>query len=65
MRVLLTGASSFTGAWFVHALAEAGHEVVAPLRAAGGYDDPIRRRRWKAAPAWSRPRRSARPPSWP
>ena len=45
MRVLLTGASSFTGAWFVHALAEAGHEVVAPLRAAGGYDDPIRRRR--------------------
>lgn len=37
MRVLFTGASSFTGAWFVRALAEAGAEVVAPLR--GGLDD--------------------------
>lgn len=32
MRILLTGASSFTGYWFAHALAEAGHVVVAPLR---------------------------------
>ncbi len=32
MRVLLTGASSFTGFWFARALAEAGHEVVMPLR---------------------------------
>ena len=31
MRILLTGASSFTGYWFAHALAKAGHEVVAPL----------------------------------
>ena len=29
MRVVLTGASSFTGYWFVRALAEAGHEVTA------------------------------------
>jgi UDP-glucose 4-epimerase len=37
MRVLLTGASSFTGCWFAHALAEAGHEVTATLRG-GSYD---------------------------
>ena len=27
MKILFTGASSFTGYWFVKALAEAGHEV--------------------------------------
>jgi UDP-glucose 4-epimerase len=32
MKLLLTGASSFTGYWFAEALAAAGHEVVAPLR---------------------------------
>lgn len=31
MRVLLTGASSFTGHWFARALSAAGHEVVATL----------------------------------
>lgn len=31
MRVLLTGASSFTGFWFACMLADAGHEVTAPL----------------------------------
>jgi UDP-glucose 4-epimerase len=31
VRVLLTGASSFTGYWFARALAGAGHHVVAPL----------------------------------
>ena len=34
MKILLTGASSFTGFWFASQLAKAGHEVVAPLRAA-------------------------------
>lgn len=32
MRVLFTGASSFTGFWFVRELARAGHEVVAIFR---------------------------------
>ncbi len=36
MKILLTGASSFTGYWFAAALAAAGHHVVAPLR--GGLD---------------------------
>lgn len=34
MRILLTGASSFTGTWFAEALVGAGHEVVAALRGA-------------------------------
>ncbi|HVH75208.1 MAG TPA: NAD(P)-dependent oxidoreductase [Stellaceae bacterium] len=34
MRILLTGASSFTGFWFAKALAEAGHEVWASLASA-------------------------------
>jgi nucleoside-diphosphate-sugar epimerase len=36
MKILLTGASSFTGHWFAEALLKAGHDVVAPLR--GGLD---------------------------
>ncbi len=31
MKILFTGASSFTGFWFVKALAAAGHEVTCPL----------------------------------
>jgi UDP-glucose 4-epimerase len=49
MRVLLTGISSFTGLWFARALRAAGHEVVAPLRAAAGYQDPLRRARMAEA----------------
>jgi UDP-glucose 4-epimerase len=33
VNILLTGASSFTGYWFAKALSEAGHRVVATLRA--------------------------------
>ena len=32
MKILLTGASSFTGLWFVRALHQAGHQVPAALR---------------------------------
>lgn len=31
MKILLTGASSFTGTWFALGLSKAGHEVLAPL----------------------------------
>jgi UDP-glucose 4-epimerase len=36
MRIVLTGASSFTGYWFARALRDAGHEIVALL---SGSDD--------------------------
>ena len=42
MRILLTGASSFTGAWFARKLAQSGHDVVAPLRRARSDYDGIR-----------------------
>jgi len=46
MKILFTGASSFTGSWFVRELAAAGHEVSATLRqAAEAYPDGVRRGR--------------------
>jgi nucleoside-diphosphate-sugar epimerase len=45
MKILFTGASSFTGYWFVKTLAEAGHEVICPLRGAPGHYDNIRKQR--------------------
>jgi nucleoside-diphosphate-sugar epimerase len=38
MRVLFTGASSFTGFWFVRELVVAGHQVVAAFRGDRKYD---------------------------
>src|SRR5208282_4902829 len=38
MRILFTGASSFTGYWFVRELVAAGHEVVAACRGDGRYE---------------------------
>jgi UDP-glucose 4-epimerase len=39
MRILFTGASSFTGYWFVRELVAAGHEVVAACRGDGRYEE--------------------------
>ena len=38
MRILLTGASSFTGYWFARELVTAGHEVIAAFRGDGCYE---------------------------
>jgi UDP-glucose 4-epimerase len=38
MRILFTGASSFTGYWFVRELVAGGHEVVAAMRGDGAYE---------------------------
>jgi UDP-glucose 4-epimerase len=32
MKILFTGASSFTGYWFIKTLAAAGHKIICPLR---------------------------------
>jgi nucleoside-diphosphate-sugar epimerase len=45
MRILFTGASSFTGSWFVKALVEQGHSIVAPMRRAQSDYDPLRHAR--------------------
>jgi len=46
VKVLLTGASSFTGYWFARALHEAGLHAVAPLRAAAAsYREGVRAER--------------------
>jgi nucleoside-diphosphate-sugar epimerase len=55
VRVLFTGASSFTGAWFVRELAAAGHEVTAVFtRQLQDYDEPLRRERVELAAAHAR-----------
>jgi UDP-glucose 4-epimerase len=45
MRILFTGASSFTGMWFVQRLIEQGHEVVAVLRSKESDYSEIRKER--------------------
>ncbi len=47
MKILFTGASSFTGYWFVKTLAAAGHEIVCPLRGAGDRYDGVRKSRFE------------------
>jgi nucleoside-diphosphate-sugar epimerase len=56
VKILFTGASSFTGCWFVRELAAAGHEVTALFRLPiERYPDPVRRRRAALAAERSRP----------
>src|SRR4051812_27282513 len=50
MRVLLTGASSFSGMWIAQALAMAGYEVTAVART-GSYADPLRQARMERVAA--------------
>jgi UDP-glucose 4-epimerase len=45
MKILFTGASSFTGFWFVRALAGVGHEVIAPLRGTPSAYEGVRKMR--------------------
>src|SRR4051794_35177542 len=46
MKILFTGASSFTGSWFVKALSSAGHDVVATFRQQEeAYPDELRKLR--------------------
>ena len=46
MKILFTGGSSFTGCWFIHELARAGHDVVATFRQSpDAYPDELRRER--------------------
>ena len=42
MRILFTGASSFTGYWFVRELAATGHDVTATFRKPAGEYTEIR-----------------------
>lgn len=52
MKILLTGASSFTGLWFARALHAAGHSVVMPLRGtADSYGAGVRADRVRALAA--------------
>jgi nucleoside-diphosphate-sugar epimerase len=52
LRILFTGASSFTGSWFVRELVDAGHDVTAVFRReAAGYADALRCRRVSAVAA--------------
>ena len=54
MKILFTGASSFTGFWLVAGLAAAGHQVTCPLtRGVAAYTD-LRRRRVEQLPPLAR-----------
>ena len=56
MKVLFTGASSFTGFWFARELVNAGHEVVATFRRnRDGYTDAVRRERVERLQGLCRP----------
>jgi len=45
MKILFTGASSFTGFWFVKTLAAAGHEIICPVTKGPDHYADVRRQR--------------------
>lgn len=53
MKILLTGASSFTGFWFAGQLRQAGHEVVAALRGSPGAYEGVRAQRAARLGGWA------------
>jgi len=55
MKILFTGASSFTGMWFVKALSEAGHDVTAIFRSPLESYSGIRRQRVEQLKSICRP----------
>ncbi|HEY3782978.1 MAG TPA: NAD(P)-dependent oxidoreductase [Fimbriimonadaceae bacterium] len=55
MKILLTGASSFTGFWFAKKLAEAGHEVVCTFTQSSEDYTGIRNQRVEALSGFVRP----------
>ncbi len=56
MKILFTGASSFTGFWFIRELSAAGHQVTAVFRKGPEeYPDEVRRRRVVLATEACRP----------
>lgn len=56
MKILFTGGSSFTGAWFIKELTAAGHAVTAVFRKrAEEYPDDVRRRRVELVHRVARP----------
>jgi nucleoside-diphosphate-sugar epimerase len=55
MKILFTGASSYTGYWFVKTLAAAGHELICPLRGAPANYDGVRKTRVENLQAFCRP----------
>ncbi len=55
MKILLTGASSFTGMWFARELAATGHEVCATMTRSPGCYEGLRGRRVALLPSACRP----------
>ena len=55
MKILFTGASSFTGMWFARALAAAGHELTMVFRGAPNQYEGVRRQRVEATAQLGRP----------
>jgi UDP-glucose 4-epimerase len=55
MKILFTGASSFTGMWFVKELAAAGHHITAAFPRTQGEYEGLRRERVNQVLQWCKP----------